>query len=452
MKTDIIILTYNQLEYTKECIKSIRNYTEPGTYEIIIVDNHSTDGTIEWLKKQSDLKVIYNEQNLGFSKGCNQGITVASGDNILLLSSDVVVTHCWLNNLTHCLYSDEKIGAVGPITNICSNYQDRWVGCTSMEQVHEFAEKHNKTPDAWEERLKLVGYCMLIKKEVVDRVGLFDETFTSESFEDDDYSFRIRLAGYKLILCKDTFVYNFGHHSLKNSESLRNNRDKFIAKWGFDSVYSTAFRHEIIALINKPKDHAFAVLDVGCACGGTLLQIKNLYNNAEIFGIEINENAAVIAKLFADVIAADIEKTPLPYPNEYFDYIILADVLEHLLDPWKTLENLKSYLKSDGKILASIPNVMHFNVLRNLLQGNWTYEDAGILDRTHVRFFTLNEIDKMLKSAGYEACEYLPVYFNATENDKYFMQIVAAAAGNPQLAEQYRAYQYRVIASKAAGH
>lgn len=71
--------------------------------------------------------------------------------------------------------------------------------------------------------------------------------------------------------------------------------------------------------------------------------------------------------MFANVIAADIEKTVLPYQEEYFDYIILADVLEHLENPWRALENIKAYLKPGGQVLASIPNILHFSVLRNLL-------------------------------------------------------------------------------------
>ncbi|MDF2520933.1 MAG: hypothetical protein K0R84_1561, partial [Clostridia bacterium] len=88
-KTSIIILTYNNLEYNKLCIESIREYTQKGTYEIIIVDNHSTDGTVEWLKEQKDLRLILNDENQGFPKGCNQGIEMAEeGNDILLLNND----------------------------------------------------------------------------------------------------------------------------------------------------------------------------------------------------------------------------------------------------------------------------------------------------------------------------------------------------------------------------
>ena len=90
-KTSIIILTYNHLDLTKDCIESIRKYTEQDTYEIIIVDNHSQDETPEWLKTQSDLHVILNQENVGFPKGCNIGIEASARENdILLLNNDTI--------------------------------------------------------------------------------------------------------------------------------------------------------------------------------------------------------------------------------------------------------------------------------------------------------------------------------------------------------------------------
>ena len=99
-KTSIIILTYNNLEYTKKCLESIKKYTEKNSYEIIIVDNNSTDGTREYLKKEKNLKVILNDSNEGFPKGVNKGIKIANKENdILLLNNDTVVTTNWLKNL-----------------------------------------------------------------------------------------------------------------------------------------------------------------------------------------------------------------------------------------------------------------------------------------------------------------------------------------------------------------
>lgn len=241
MKTSIVLLTFNQLHYTKSCIDSIRTYTDKGTYEIIVVDNHSTDDTVKWLKKQEDIQTIFNNENLGFPKGCNQGMKIAQGDNILLLNNDVIVTPNWLSNLTTCLYSSEHIGAVGAVTNSCSNYQTIPIPYKTLEDMIPFAKKNNvSNKEQWEERPRLIGFCMLIKKQVVEKIGLLDERFSPGNFEDDDYCYRIRKAGYTLMLCKDVFIHHFGSASFsKNRQAfddiLTINRKKFVDKWGFDA-------------------------------------------------------------------------------------------------------------------------------------------------------------------------------------------------------------------------
>lgn len=452
MKTSIIIWSHDKFSCLKQCVESIRTYTDAEQYELIVFDDNSTDGTLEWLRIQPDLITINPEQNMGYLRGYNQGIKIASGDNILLLDNDVVVTHGWLDNLISCLYSDETIGAVSPVTNNAAYAQAIPVSYQNMDEMQAYAEKHNHPNSlAWEERIKLVAYCLLIKKNGVDTIGLLDEIFSPGYLADDDYSFRIRQSGLRLMLCHDTFVHHSGDaHFAGYYCDYRALLNKFIAKWGFSPVYSTSIRQDIINLIDNPREQPIHVLEIGCACGATLLKIKNIYSKACLYGIELNDQAALSAKLFADVIAANIEKTVLPYQEEYFDYIILGDVLEHLENPWLALKNIRACVKPGGHILASIPNIMHFTVLRNLLQGYWSYEEAGILDRTHLRFFTLYEIEKMFKEAGYEVKNCRPNRIYETAADQQFISALADVSKNSGLAEQCRAYQYVVKAAKPA--
>ena len=148
--TSIIILTYNQLKYTKLCIESIRKFTYKNRYELIVVDNNSTDGTVSWLKEQDDIKLILNNENYGVAKGWNQGIELSKGENILLLNNDVIATPNWLYNLDSCLWSNSEIGAVSCLSNHVSNKQRIEVGysditsLTNMSLIYKTQENMNQ--------------------------------------------------------------------------------------------------------------------------------------------------------------------------------------------------------------------------------------------------------------------------------------------------------------------
>ena len=245
-KTSIIILSCNTLELLQLCIASIHEYTEAGTYEIIVVDNASEDGSAEWLKEQKNLRCIYNEENLGFPKGCNQGLEIATGTELLLLNSDTVVTKNWLKNLRCALYSSPKVGVVSCVANCCPHNQMIATHYENLEDMQDFAADYNKSnPELWEKRTTLIGFCYLFKREVLEKVGFLDGRFSPGNYEDDDYSLRILRAGYDLLLCRDTFIHHFGKASFKKNLStqdaaemaqrynslLERNGDLFEEKW-----------------------------------------------------------------------------------------------------------------------------------------------------------------------------------------------------------------------------
>lgn len=156
------------------------------------------------------------------------------------------------------------------------------------------------------------------------------------------------------------------------------------------------------SILNRVKPHVANVLDIGCAKGylGAAIRQKGV---ASVYGIELFPEAAKEAeKKLNHVLCGDIETMDLPYKQGFFDHIIFGDVLEHLKDPWAVLQKVKPYLKNTGSIIACIPNVGHITIIHGLLKGEWTYTDLGILDRTHLRFFTLNGIIEMFQSAGYQ--------------------------------------------------
>jgi 2-polyprenyl-3-methyl-5-hydroxy-6-metoxy-1,4-benzoquinol methylase len=213
--------------------------------------------------------------------------------------------------------------------------------------------------------------------------------------------------------------------------------------WGFDPTYSTIQRSEVVALLDShPAETALRVLELGCACGATLLEIKNRYPNAELYGIEMNEGAVAIGRQFADIRSANAE-LPLDYPEQFFDYVITADVLEHLVDPWLVVANIRPHLKETGTVIASIPNIMHVSVMRDLLNGRFRYQDAGILDRTHLRFFTLSEIDSLFAGAGYGPRNYTATTVPITDEDLVLVDALKGLS-TTNTSDQFRVYQYLV--------
>lgn len=149
------------------------------------------------------------------------------------------------------------------------------------------------------------------------------------------------------------------------------------------------------------------VLEVGCSAGLFGEQIKKA-SNAEVWGIETVVAAADLASKRLDkVLVCDVEHDDLGLPHEYFDCIVFNDVLEHLSDPWTVLRKMRAALAPSGCIVASIPNIRYYATLKELLlRKQWEYQDEGILDRTHLRFFTERTIPKFFSDCGYELLKF----------------------------------------------
>jgi len=211
--TSIFIATFNGLGFTKQCLKSIfDNVSVVKTdYEVIVCDNGSTDGTVEYLnslEKQGMIKVIYNKENMGFPKAQNHMAEVAQGKYYLLLNNDTLVTKGFLDNLIRCIKTDPKICAVGPYSNAVSGRQKSPISCSykGVEELEKFSEKFSQ-----EEKYTdfLVFFCCLIKSEVWKEIGGLDEEFTPGNFEDNLFCWKALDKGYKLKICGNSFVHHF---------------------------------------------------------------------------------------------------------------------------------------------------------------------------------------------------------------------------------------------------
>ncbi len=278
----IIILTYNQLEYTQKCLESLFKHTNVP-FELIMVDNASTDETPKYLRELTEgrrsiggwkirageegeilekkfekkshkkrrkvkkdlmckrFKVIYNESNLGFAAGNNQGISAAKGNYLLIMNNDLVVTPGWLGRLLSVAEKKPEIGIVGPMSNYVSgpqlvknvNYHPQTLN--GLEDFAlSFARKNaRQVRPFW----RVVGFCMLVKRAVIEKIGGFDERYGLGNFEDDDFSLRASLVGFESWIAEDCFVHHFGNRTfigakIDYEESLKRNWEIFKKKWG----------------------------------------------------------------------------------------------------------------------------------------------------------------------------------------------------------------------------
>lgn len=239
----IIILTYNQWTYTEACLRSIRRWTEMPV-ELIVVDNASTDGTPARLRQREPDRLILNHTNRGFAAGNNQGLALARGEYVLFLNNDVIVTPEWLDGLLAVLQEDVRAGAVGPVTNKISGHQQlERTGYqlsspeNSTEALDQWAREFRRQQRGRRQRVaRLIGFCLLCRREAVLGAGGFDERYEIGNFEDDDLCFSLMANGYTLLRADDTFVHHWGSVSFRDNQidyfgSLSRNLDRFEEKW-----------------------------------------------------------------------------------------------------------------------------------------------------------------------------------------------------------------------------
>jgi GT2 family glycosyltransferase len=264
----IIVPCFNQLEFTRQCLRALFRYTRPA-FELIVIDNGSTDGTGAYLAGVQDsspapVTVISNGRNLGFPAAVNQGLRVARGQYLVLLNNDAVVTDGWLDqlialgamktdfhkegqevqererktegttnqtNLTNGIDGERggsRIGLVGPMSNYASPPQlVQNVPYKGLEEMHAFARRwRDEHRGQWFTAGNLSGFCLLMKRAVYETIGGLDERFGLGFFDDDDLAVRARKAGFELAVAHDLFVHHFGSRTFQESKGTQELRGR----------------------------------------------------------------------------------------------------------------------------------------------------------------------------------------------------------------------------------
>jgi GT2 family glycosyltransferase len=241
----IVLVTWNNLLFNRLCLDSILSNTESGTYELIVVDNGSTDGTVDYLRQiartHAALNVLVNADNRGFAKAVNQGLALAMGEVLVILNNDTLVPPGWLPGLMRHL-DDERIGLVGPVTNRIDNEAQIDTNYRKYGQFLDFAQaraadRHGE----WFAIPVAAMFCLAMRRDAYQAIGPLDERFETGLFEDDDYSMRARRAGYLVACAEDVFVHHFGeasfgqlHETGEFKRLLRENQGRYERKWGMN--------------------------------------------------------------------------------------------------------------------------------------------------------------------------------------------------------------------------
>lgn len=211
----IVMLSWNAPEYTEACIDSIRDRTKLP-YEIIVIDNGSNAETVARLRAIPNIRVIYNAVNTGFAFGSNQGLAAARGTHVVLLNNDVVVTDGWLEPLIEVQRNHPTVGCSAPRSNEVAGQQRLDVTYRDLDGLQAFAAQRSiEHHGRWTYQARAVGLCMCLNRRMVDEIGGLDTIYGLGNFEDDDYSMRIRSAGYEIAVCDDSFIHHFGSVSFR---------------------------------------------------------------------------------------------------------------------------------------------------------------------------------------------------------------------------------------------
>lgn len=439
-KITVVLNVYNQKDMLLNCLQWLEKVE--GVTNVIIVDNGSEDGTAQLLPSQGCDYIVFDEGVQGYGKVWNAVI-----DNFDLEETVIFMTPRYfpgrlcLRRLAEAL-EEQDVGIAGPVSN--GFYYPQFILLNNGEELLDLEEQENDR-----ENFNMLGVnsgLFAIRNSVLTENGRFDEELVEAKNVLLDYELRLMQKRFQMLVCPSAIACDTLCGSMdKSYEELLGTSDRERLKQKWKMNYFNLLPHSHIAeLIREEKDAVFRVLEVGCDLGATLVEIKNRYPNCKTYGLEINQAAVDIAKYIAEVRVGNIEQKELPF-EEKFDYIIFGDVLEHLHNPQEIVRFCKERLTDQGYIIASIPNFMHITVMQQLLNGRFQYEDTGLLDRSHIHFFTYYQILLMFQEEQYTVEEVKTTSIALTAEQEELKKKLLEISNNVEM-HMYDTYQYIVKA------
>lgn len=405
----IFIPVYNKVEYTKKCLESLFRNTDLTRHscELILLNDGSSDGTEDYFKELGIRKVLtlkHNVKAMIFSLMYR----VCEGKYAAFVNNDTILTSNWLDNLLTCIQSDPDIISVSPSTPNTSNLQGM-IDEFTPENAEEKAKAHNvKCPYLWEERCRLMPVIALYDVDKVNTIGFADRYFYTMEFWDDDFCLRARRAGYKQVLCKDTWCYHFGSVSGKEDQlkyrTLQNGRNLFIEKhgvdpWGHNFCYDPyLLTHLETTFQDLPENTPILGIDSGY--GADVIQLmtglRRLGKNVSFsFAISDPNLADDLKPLKGEVSIADS-----PYiihrslPEGRFQFICIGKELSLYPDYSELLKECASRLDAGGVISFYLRNP-YSHVLKKELE-----EERLLIGAHSITLIPIEEPVRILRDQG----------------------------------------------------
>lgn len=394
--TSIVILSYNTKKNIIGCLDTIWKTVPLDRCQVIVIDNASTDDSVEYLRTLDWITLVEKDKSSGFSDAYNDGIEKAEKDNdIYLLSPDMMISENSLFWLKMGLYENDDIASAG------SEVVDK-------EDTGNFvseAPKNNIPMELpYSYRTDIIGSSVMLKRTVLDEVGLLDGELDTENRAYIELGLRFLKAGKLNLTCKNSNVFQPENISDQNYDSSYDKSDEsLVTKLGIDIRKYHKYRTDLVEEIKSERNTKLHILEVGCGAGATASLIKSQYPYAEYKGIERNDKAAMYARAFGDVITGDIETVEFEKEfNEYFDYVLLGDVLQYTHDSAGVIRKLSVCLKKSGSMIISVPNIRNWSVIIPLLNDDrFEYSDDGIINSSCIKFFTENEMARLISGNGF---------------------------------------------------
>jgi GT2 family glycosyltransferase/glycosyltransferase involved in cell wall biosynthesis len=239
-RVSVIIVSYDNRELTRTCVESVLAHSTYPNIEVLVVDNGSMDGSAEMLEALRDdrVRLLLNHGNAGFAAANNQALRVATGSYLILLNNDTVVPRGWVSRMLRHL-EDPRIGLAVAVTNFSGNESRIQVPYDTLEEMLPFAERYMREHEAQRFDIRVAAmYCVGMRRDVYESIGPLDEEYAIGMFEDDDYSHRVRLGGFRVVCAEDVFVHHVGQAAFSKldretyEELWKRNQRYFESKWG----------------------------------------------------------------------------------------------------------------------------------------------------------------------------------------------------------------------------